>query len=104
MKKIICSILVFLLCVTLVGCNNGFFSSVRTQSDETKEEAKTEVFDTPIAFGATITDKIGANTLVAQIFTYKYVKGLGDTVYIVSYRADQFCVGDSVKNNTAIFR
>ena len=101
MKKIICSILVFLLCVTLVGCKNDFLSPSETQPgsdpDETKEEAKTETFDTPMTIGATITEKIGSDTLVVQTSSSRFVEKFGSTAYIVTFRADQFCVGDVVE-------
>ena len=107
MKKIICSILVFLLCVTFVGCD-GAPNNVETPSDttestsDTAKEIETTRLDTPSSFSGVVEEKIEPNTLVIRTYDSRFIENFGETVLIVTDIADQYCKGDLISGTFTI--
>ena len=103
MKKFFYSLLILLLCLSFFGCDNNFFSPLDTTAqgdpDETKEEPVTDVLDTSWEFEGRVAEKLSSDTLVVKVSNPRFIEKFGDTVYIVSDKADQWCVDDPIQGS-----
>ena len=88
MKKIICCILCFLLCFAFVGCK---------KSSEPSQEAETVVLDTPHSLSGKVVEIISPSILVVEAYGSRFIEQFGETVYVITYKADQWCVGDGIR-------
>ena len=81
-----------LFCVFICGCQSQE-STFAPLSDNEKETVYADEFN--YVYGE-ITDKISPNVLVLKPDTPRMVEKWGETVYIITDEADEWCVNDSI--------
>ncbi|MBQ5810069.1 MAG: hypothetical protein IIW23_00655 [Clostridia bacterium] len=89
MKKLLCFCLVLLLCFGLCVCKK----SLPELSDNEKETIT--LVDTAIVSG-TITKKLSPNVLVLEDCIGYNMDEWGDTAYVITDDADEWCIGDEI--------
>jgi hypothetical protein len=90
MKKFCCVCFVLLLCLGICGCQDD------TLQPLTSDEAETVLAEDTDYVSGEIVDKKSPNVLVLKIETPRKVEAWGETVYIITEQADEWCVGDEI--------
>lgn len=93
MRKIYCVFLALLLCLGVCGCRNDGEPLPPLSSDEMEVVLVEEGFG---YIDGKIIDKRSTDVLVLQSGYLEAVDTWGETVYIITDQADEWCVGDEI--------
>ncbi|MBQ7397325.1 MAG: hypothetical protein IJW09_00705 [Clostridia bacterium] len=97
MKKFCCLLLALLLCIALGGCQKKNASATDTLpplSEDEMEIIRAEEDNTTI-YGEII-EKMSPDVLTLAVIGRRDVETWGETVYVITDKADEWCVGDYV--------
>lgn len=95
MKKICCFSLVLLLCLALCGCQNSN-NPAKALPPLSADEMEVVVPDEFNNVYGEIVRVMSPDVLVLQMHTPRLVDTWGETVYVVTDQADEWCVGDEI--------
>ncbi len=93
MKRIICVCISLLLFFNLAGCQKAQTDALPSLSSDEMETVISD--DSDYVYGL-IVEKISTNVLVLKPDSPKMIETWGETVYIITDQAEQWCVGDEI--------
>ena len=100
MKKLCCIGLALMLCLGLCGCQKESFDPADTLPTLAPHEVETVVPDGYNIYDSLygeIVGKLSPNILVLKMDTPRMVDTWGETVYIITDKANDWCVGDEIE-------
>lgn len=102
MKRFAFVCVLLLICLVLLGCRDNDFPDTLPELSDDEMEAvmleKSEYIDGEVVW------KIGSNVLVLKPRTKRLSDTYGETVYIITDEAEEWCVGDYISVNFSKFQ
>lgn len=97
MKRVICICCLLMLCLGLVGCQNESNKSADVLPPLSSAEMDTISLDSTDYVYGEIVDKLLPNALALKLSIRGMKEAWGETVYVITDDADEWCIGDYIE-------